>query len=440
MEPLQFLGGKYQEPEQIVPGEVQTFRAREASTGQTVFVHRVSTAMGDAQQAALLRLVLQGLFRSPSARSHVLDFGEEPGYCYVVTESSPQCLLLREWLQFELESSPTGRDGQGSKSVGGTEPKPQADGAPAVNRPDRRTTVDAKAGPVAFVIREQPAKQSAVPPPSPTPATPASSGPPRVEFVKKEPVPAGPPKPQSPTWDLDPEPTKFETRVEPAAPKAEPAKPRLEPAAPKADPTPAGPSQGDPGEFTRFFKGGLPPSAPSRTDAFRSQDRPSHGFGPVQRPGNPPMPPKSEPGEFTRVFMKSGGEPATPTAPPPLSPKPPVNAPSNRTGFPEESEFGSNNPFNSPRVERLPDLSNRADDLPSMFQLKAEAPTPMPSASQEPGEYTRMFGKGSIPPPPQAPSAVGPAPSFRTDDPLGGTNFGMGVPPAPAAPPPAERT
>ena len=78
MEPLQFLGGKYQEPEQIVPGEVQTFRAREASTGQTVFVHRMSTAMGDAQQAALLRLVLQGLFRSPSARSHVLDFGRSP--------------------------------------------------------------------------------------------------------------------------------------------------------------------------------------------------------------------------------------------------------------------------------------------------------------------------------------------------------------------------
>lgn len=435
MEPQEFLGGKYQELELIVPGEVQTFRARETATGRVVFAHRVSTSGGEAQQAALLRLLLQGIFRSPSAKSQVLDFGEEPGFCYVVTESLPQCLLLREWLQFELDSAKQERGAQASKpaesAAADTEPKPPAV-SPSESRdmkasPDNKVTVERKVGPVPFVIREQPVRPAA-----------GTASPSRPEVLRKDSTPAIPPKIE-PVRELEPEPVKLQAKPEPvpAPPNVDPIKePKPEPAKPKAEPVSPGPSQSEPGEFTRFFKGGLPPSAPSRPEAFRSQDRPSHGFGPVQRPSNPPsLPPKNEPGEFTRVFMKSGGQPATPAAPPKMPVQPPSNLSSTGTGFPDSGDFATN-AFGNPRVERLPDLANRPSDLPNMFQSNAEAPTPMRSAAQEPGEYTRMFGKGGIPPPPLAPSAVGPSPSFRTDDPLGGTNIGMpAVVPGPQAPP-----
>jgi hypothetical protein len=431
MEPLEFLGGKYQQPEQIVPGDVQTFRAQEAETGRTVFVHRVSTTSGDPQQAALLRLVLLGVFRSPTARNQMLDFGEEPGFCYVVTESAPKCLLLREWLQFELDSAASGRAGDRPKPAASSNDVVDADQKFPVNRPapdekEAKTGGDNKAGPqvlrsgaVPFVIREQPVKPTAA-----SPAAPNLTAPPRVEPVRKDPTPVEPTSPQ-PTWEFGPEAAKVDAKPEP---RPEPVRPKVEPVAP--------PPSHEPGEFTRFFKGGLPPAAPGRPDAFRSQDRPSHGHGPVQRPSNSPSNPggKTEPGEFTRIFMKSAGEQPPPVAPAPIS-RPEFNAPS-RTGFPDSGKFGSNNAFESPRVERLPDLSNRPSDLPSMFQMNAEAPTPMRSAAQEPGEYTRMFGKGGAAPPPQAPSAVGPLPSFRTDDPLGGTNFGMPSAPTPVAPPP----
>ncbi|MGC2658805.1 MAG: hypothetical protein WA324_12675 [Bryobacteraceae bacterium] len=427
MEPLEFLGGKYQQPEQIVPGEISTFRAREASSQRSVFVHRIATSGGEAQQAALLRLLMQGIFRSPSARNQVLDFGEEPGFCYVVTDSSPQCLLLREWLQCELDSTLPGRQAEAQAeppqftqppAATSQPPKPvpasEVESAPKPqvirSAPDRiETKPDSRGGPVPFVIREQPVKPNA-----------AGSLPPRAEVMRKESSP-------SPFEAKTPSAREF---------PPEPAKVTFKPEIPKVEPAPPSPTSQEPGEFTRFFTGGMPPAAPSRPEAFRSQDRPSHGAGPVQRPSNPPAPAsKPEIGEFTKMFMRSGGQPATPVAPPPLPPR--VNEPSSRTGSLENADFGSNNSFETPRSERLPDLSNRPSDLPNMFQRNAEVPTAMPSAGKEIGEYTRMFGKGGIPPPPQAPSAVGPAPVFRTDDPLGGSRFGMpSVTPAP--PPPAQ--
>lgn len=433
MEPLEFLGGKYQQPEQIVPGEVQTFRARESATGRVVFVHRVSAGSADQRQAALLRLLLTGLFRSSSARSQILDFGEEPGFWYVVTESTEKCLLLREWLQLEIGSALPGNGAQLSK------PEDDSDTHPKAESPSpTKQKADLSGGPIPFVIREQPVQRPA--PSNPPPA------PPRVEYAKPEPVPAKPTL--QPTmehqwqsqWQSQPEP-KSERNPEPepipAPVKQEPV--RVEPRQEvKPEPPKPSPSQGEPGEFTRFFQGGLPPSAPGRPDAFRSQDRPSRGFGPVQRPSNPPStPPKTEPGEFTRMFNRTSGESTGSTPPPSPAPKPAIDMPSGRGGYQDNSDYGFNNPSNNPRMDRLPDLSNRPSDLPNMFQANAEAPTPMRTAAQEPGEYTRMFGKGSVPPPIQSQSAVGPMPTSRSDDPLGGsTRVGMPAPQAPPPPPP----
>ncbi|HEX4809370.1 MAG TPA: hypothetical protein VH325_10590, partial [Bryobacteraceae bacterium] len=437
MEPLEFLGGKYQQPEQIVSGEVQTFRARESATGRVVFVHRVA-ADADPKQAALLRLLLTGLFRSSSARNQILDFAEEPGFWYVVTESTEKCLLLREWLQLEIGSPSSGSATHSPKptEVSDHDTHPKAESArPAPTKP----ISDFSGGPIPFVIREQP-----VQPAGPSSPAPAAA---RNEFAKQEPVRAEPKPQPKPTiesqWQSQsqsqPEPKpwpKLEPLPEPV--KLEPV--RIEPERElKPEPPKPPPSQGEPGEFTRFFKGGMPPSAPSRPDAFRSQDRPSRGFGPVQRPSNPPSnPPKGEPGEFTQMFNRSSGESAAPAPPSPSNAaKPAADMPSGRSGYSGNVDYGFNNPSSNPRMDRLPDLSNRPGDLPSMFQANAEAPTPMRTASQEPGEYTRMFGKGSIPPPIQPQSAVGSFPMPRSDDPLGGsTRFGMPAPQA-APPPPA---
>jgi hypothetical protein len=104
---MTFLGGRYLHTEQVIAGSVQTFRAREAETNRSVFVHRVDDP-SSPQQADLLRLLLTCLFRSAAVKQRVLDVIEQSGVVYVVTESVPECLLLREWLHFESDRSDLG--------------------------------------------------------------------------------------------------------------------------------------------------------------------------------------------------------------------------------------------------------------------------------------------------------------------------------------------
>lgn len=102
LEFMSLLGGKYSEPEQVTPGLIQTFRARDLATGRPVLVHRISD-LDYGEQNSLLKLLLSSLYRSPDVRKSVIDITEEGNDCYVMTEDIPQCFLLREWLQFENE-------------------------------------------------------------------------------------------------------------------------------------------------------------------------------------------------------------------------------------------------------------------------------------------------------------------------------------------------
>jgi hypothetical protein len=104
---MSFLGGRYLHTEQVIAGSVQTFRAREAETNRTVFVHRVDDP-SSPPQADLMRLLLTCLFRSAAVKQRVLDVIEHGDVIYVVTESVPECLLLREWLHFESDRSDLG--------------------------------------------------------------------------------------------------------------------------------------------------------------------------------------------------------------------------------------------------------------------------------------------------------------------------------------------
>jgi hypothetical protein len=338
METLEFLGGKYQKKEQIVPGPVQTFRAREAGTSREVFVHRVSTTDEQAEQMALLRMLTTVLLRSSEARKLVLDFGEEQGFWYVVTASEPRCLMLREWLQFELNR-------EASMPV-----------------------------PPASVSAE----------PSAPPSQP-----------KEAPIPSA--------GSLGPEPGEFTRVFQSLKPEAVPP--------PTASSTEPAPKSDEPGEFTRFFQGGLAPSEskpPANPEVKRSQDRPSRG-GFVQRPHTPmpPLQPKAtESGEFTRLFAGPNTE-----------------VPKSGDGFADQasSKPDPGDPFSGSRNAPKAPVQERA----------------------EPGEYTRIFGAGTVPSPLPSPSA--PANVFASppaDDPLRGTRPLDATPHAPTTPPkgPSEYT
>lgn len=125
---MSLLGGKYSQAEQATPGLIQTFRARDLATGEPVFVHRINDANCE-QQASLLKLLLLSLYRSPAVEKLVLEVREEEDACYVVTESAPQCFLLREWLELEARA-PEGEIRE-FRELESPEPKP-ADLSPSL--------------------------------------------------------------------------------------------------------------------------------------------------------------------------------------------------------------------------------------------------------------------------------------------------------------------
>lgn len=380
METTEFLGGKYQKTEQIVPGPVQTFRAREAGSGRDVFVHRVSTTEEPAEQMALLRMLTTVLLRSAEARRLVLDFGDDQGFWYVVTQSEPRCLILREWLQFEQNRQDNGpvpaKEAQGAPRSNSAPPDP----TPEETAPGEFTKLFHASHPTT--LKESSAKESSAPSSSMPSALPERA--------------AATPTPTAPS-----EPGEFTRVFQSLKPQAAPPAPVTSPAAPIAQVP-----KEEQGEFTKLFQGGLPSAGktPSNPEIRRSQDRSSRG-GFVQRPNTPmpPVPQKSvaEPGEFTRIFAH----------PVPESQKP-------------KDVFAD-----------YPISTANSRDLFSGGDL----PKPKTPEAHEPGEYTRIFGGGTVSPPieqpPAAAKTVNPTP-MSLDDPLQGTRH---FSPAPAAPPPVQR-
>ena len=404
METLEFLGGKYQKTEQIVPGPVQTFRAREAASGREVFVHRVSSTEEQAEQTALLRMLTTVLLRSAEARKLVLDFGDDQGFWYVVTESEPRCLILREWLQFELHRA------AGSPAAEKHEPEKPPVEPPPMQPPARQAQPQAlPIQPQALKVQQeatQPGEFTRMFEASPRISSPAPAAAPPIQAEKISvvfPMTAPPPAPS--------EPGEF-TRVFQTFAPAQPLGPPIQPdTAPMPPPTSA--AQTEPGEFTRFFQEGLPRPAGktvSSPEVKRSPEKLSRG-GFVQRPHTPmpPVPQKSsEPGEFTRMFSH-----------------PNADAPKSRDLFAD---------YPDPKPESAKLFSG------------AEMPKAKLPEHQEPGEYTRIFGGSTTPlpepPPPQQPFTVSDRAPASADDPLRGTKP-LTVPPVmPAAAPkgPSEYT
>jgi hypothetical protein len=352
MESFEFLGGRYNRPEQIMSGPVQAFKAQNAANGRTVFIHRVSTTEAPAEQAALLKLLTTALVKSSEAKRLVLDFGEESGYWYVVTESEPQCALLREWLQLEIDSA-----------LAGAAPAARA-AVPAAS-----TAPTQKADPGEFTRFIQ---------------RPSVSSPGTVSRLGNPPInpPLTPPLPVPPATQTALPAGEF-TRFFQAG--------ENKPATPAAVQRPGDASartpeqKQEPGEFTRFFTPGLPAVPPKQTAPVlpvmnfeRTQNSPY-----VQRPNSPPPPlpaKQNEPGEFTRMFSHAdkAADKAQHAASQPVDP------------------MGFAKPQSSP-------FSDVSDNL---FNNKIEVGGPLASSQPQQGEFTRLFGAVGSEAPPIAPPGV----------------------------------
>jgi hypothetical protein len=142
----------------------------------------------------------------------------------------------------------------------------------------------------------------------------------------------------------------------------------------------------EPGEFTRFFEGGLP-QQPAKGGAGAPQRVPAA----VQRPSSPVSLRAlagDNSGTFTERFGNAPGEAA------------------HKEAAPKVEDYGVHNP----RIGPAPDLSKQAAaEDGGLFDFKASVPRAMPSSQSEPGEYTKLFGKEAKPPLARQ-SAVGQAP------------------------------
>lgn len=158
-----------------------------------------------------------------------------------------------------------------------------------------------------------------------------------------------------------------------------PQPPALVPPPVQGTPT-AATNSSEPGEFTRYFMGGLPvKTSGAGTAAHRTP------VG-VQRPNSPIAPPKSLVNDKSVSFSER------------FSPK-------SETPVQPQEEFGAHNP----RLGAAPDLSRgsmRDDTDPFGFHQ----PLPTPSKREMPGEFTSLFGGGEMPPAPRH-FAVAPPPA-----------------------------
>jgi len=97
------LAKKYELLEEIAGGDIHTYRARQVPSGRTVLLHKLVYTSEAQQHAELLRLALRYLFcASVKNAGRLLDFDEEQGVCYLVTQDVPECLSPGDWLRSEV--------------------------------------------------------------------------------------------------------------------------------------------------------------------------------------------------------------------------------------------------------------------------------------------------------------------------------------------------
>jgi len=386
---------KYELERLVQKAEPKTFRAREVSTGQAVYLHM----LGGLDAASRRPLLDKALALLAAHNPAILDVDDSQFAPYVVTGIVEDFAGLPAW----LERIPAG-------------PPAAPPRAPAPRSPDAEITKTMEMS--AFPVKG-------------TAPAPAISQ-----------TPSAPPA----------------ARVNPPAPQAAPRQPAAAPVPPTAEQMPAASPGAEPGEFTKMFGGsGLKPAAPpppaqtpvsapppARPSAAAPQpprmQPPVAGAMPSaasealggsefsQAFGNRNVPaavPASEAGEFTRRF---GAPPPAPSDNPAgFSPKlPPQPAPEAPLPWEPRAAAPSQPPVETPAAAiyplvETPDTQKRqgatrppipvAPTPPPVVQQPAPQPPAYegassmwnspPPAGSGPGEFTRFFGSpmaaGSLP-------------------------------------------
>jgi hypothetical protein len=369
---------------------IKTFQAREVSTGRLVQVHLF--VHPDAPESVALLKKLDIL--PEEERQRIVDRGENQGTPYVVTDRLMDQPGFREWLVAktkkpvpeappQLEKKPLEAAGAW-KIVTAPPPSAKSSPEPAKTPPE---TIDEQFASL-FATGERPTL-----PPDPAPPAVAETTRRIPETTLK--MPAARPPVAAPAGDPGEFTQLFHSGTIAQPEKRDPPPPQPQPQAPPQPQTHLQP-QAQAGEFTRMFQAPVTPQAPAQ-QAPPQQARPQAG------------PPSPQPGEFTRMFQT----PAHPT-------EQPVAAPTSLSASKsKDGEFT--------RFFETPMAQGPLPQSPAVQQPLAPK-VPGSSGPNRVGEFTQMFGRGSMPAaPPPTPSAPPPA---------GGATSAFAVE-RPAAPSPA---
>jgi hypothetical protein len=337
---------------------IKTFQAQEIATGRLVQVHLF--VHPDAPESVALLKKLDLLPAQESQR--IIDRGENQGTPYVVTDRLMDQPGFREWLVAKTKKS-------------APETPPQSGMKP---------------------LEAAGAWKIVAPPPPPPPSSPDSS----LETLDEQFADLFPTdeRPQLPR-DPSPPPEADRTLKVPAPPAPPP------------------PPAAAPGEFTQLFHTPAAAPQPEKPHPLPQQAQP--------QPRVQPQPP-AQPGEFTRMFQAPVTRPAPPQAQPqpPPQPAPPSAQPGEFTRMFQSPQRSTPQPAPVP-TGPAPSSTSTPGEFTRFFETPvAPGPLPQSPAIQKPlapqppgsggvnrvGEFTQMFGRGSVPsappPPPSAPPPV----------------------------------
>ena len=371
---------KYELERLIADGEAKTFRAMESATGRSVFLHLFNP--GGRALLADLKAKLTG----PGGKvvAPLLETGEFAGSQYAVTESSEPFSSLREWVSRLPERAP-------APQVAPPAPAPRPPVPPVSAGPPG--LLDEEPGEFTRVFANaKPAEKPTEPSRPPAAAGPSGLLDDAAEFHQPVPPtrPAGAALPGSAAEEMGdftrafggappkaPERVRAPVRLPSIPPVPPPVPPRPAappPAPPRREPPPMPGASADTGEFTKLFGSGLSGEA---IDIAGEQAKAARTTVNENRPFQ-------KAGEFTRIFgPEMGGE---------ASDGPPASAPLSLNTS-ASGVFGS--------LAEVPKPAKGAGDAPKLPE----------SQSDDPGEYTRVFGaKPAQPEAPKPPEARKPGP------------------------------
>ena len=360
--------------------ETNTFRAQEILTGRPVLVHQIMSVQTSSIQPDLLSMVYTYL---PGAGTpgteHFLDSGEDDDCIYIVTSDVPECLDLRQWLQFIADSQGVAGSAQGES--GSTE------GSYASSPDDLREGPPVSADAPTAVV-------------APVPKVAVAAGRPTFRLIAAGGLLSG--------------------RIFTIGPKGlmigrDPANAQVVVADDEVSRQHAWVGLNDQGEVVvrdrnsanGTFAGGvrIQEKVLQQTDEFSLGTGRQNIFRLMPSVASPPLTPEtSGPGEFTQMFKGVGkgqvDQPHASSMPPARTPKASSpQPPSEKTGPGEFTLM-----FSAPQAIPEPPAASR----PSPVVSKPSVPPSASPAQKQPGEFTMLFHKPPQPVAPVPPAAPPP--------------------------------